>query len=195
MPFQRFPRRRPIAVVVARVPVPRGLLLGLLLGLGALSGSAGALAQTTPPPIPEQASPDQKAALTAVARMTEGQRTYFQSNGRFRAAVATIQQDFGFTLPARFDSAVRTTTEAAYSYVIPAQGPTVAQRHAYVGGTFLTPNQTPKLITIICRHNQPGQFRPADPQLVLGTLVDNPKGRVLRCGDNSTEVPASVLNE
>ncbi len=195
MPFQRSASRQQPAARSGLEPVQRVLLLGVLMGLGALTATDRALAQATPPPAPEQASPDQKAALKSVARMTEGQRTYYQSNGRFRATVSTIQQDFGITLPPSFNYAVRTTTEAAYSYVIPAQGPKVGQRYAYVGGAFLTPNQTPKLITIICRNNQSGQFRPADPQLVLGTLVDNPTGRVLQCGDNSTQVMASVVNE
>ncbi|MCP9841913.1 hypothetical protein KBY93_14945 [Synechococcus sp. J7-Johnson] len=76
------------------------------------------------------ATPDQKAALRAVAKMSEGQRTYFQRNGAFRATVSNIQQDFGITLPASFDYAVRTTTEAAYSYVIPAQGAKLGQLNA-----------------------------------------------------------------
>ena len=37
------------------------------------------------------ANPDQKAALKAVAQMMEGQRTYFQKNGAFRAAVSNEQ--------------------------------------------------------------------------------------------------------
>ncbi len=141
------------------------------------------------------ASPDQKAALRAVAKMSEGQRTYFQKNGAFRAAVSNIQQDFGITLPATFDYAVRTTTEAAYSYVIPAQGAKVGQLNAYVGAAFLTPKQNPKITTIICMNLQPGQIRPADPQLVLGTLVANPTGRLVQCGDGSVEVKASMVNE
>ena len=68
-----------------------------------------------------QVASDQKAALQAVAKMMEGQRTYYQKNGQFRATVDNIQKDFGITLPATFDYAVRTTPEAAYSYVIPAQ--------------------------------------------------------------------------
>ncbi|MGB7565834.1 MAG: type IV pilin-like G/H family protein [Prochlorococcaceae cyanobacterium] len=141
------------------------------------------------------ANPDQKAALRAVAKMSEGQRTYFQKNGAFRATVSNIQQDFGITLPATFDYAVRTTTEAAYSYVIPAQGAKVGQLNAYVGAAFLTPKQNPKITTIICMNLQPGQIRPADPQLVLGTLVANPTGRLVQCGDGSVEVKASMVNE
>jgi hypothetical protein len=143
----------------------------------------------------QPASPDQKAALRAVARMTEGQRTYFQKNGRFNANVSTIQQDFGITLPATFNYAVRTTTEAAYSYVIPAQSPKVGQLNAYVGAAFLTTNQNPKITTIICKNIQPGQIRPSDPQLVLGTLVANPTGRFVQCGDAAIEIPASEVNE
>ena len=87
----------------------------LVLGLGEVAGLP-AIAQVP-------TNPDQKAALSAVSKMMEGQRTYYQKNGAFRATVSNIQQDFGITLPVSFDYAVRTTTEAAYSYVIPAQGP------------------------------------------------------------------------
>lgn len=141
------------------------------------------------------ANPDQKAALNAVAEMMEGQRTYYQKNGSFRATVSNIQQDFGITLPDTFDYAVRTTTEAAYSYVIPAQGPNGGLLNAYVGVAFLTPNQNPEITTIICRNSQPGQIRPSDPQLVLGTLVANPTGRLVQWGDASIEVKASMVNE
>ena len=138
---------------------------------------------------------DQQAALSAVSKMMEGQRTYYQKNGAFRATVSNIQQDFGITLPVTFNYAVRTTTEAAYSYVIPAQGAKVGQLNAYVGAAFLTPQQNPKITTIICMNLQPGQIRPADPQLVLGTLVANPTGRIVQCGDGSVEVKASIVNE
>jgi hypothetical protein len=84
-----------------------------------------------------QPDQDQNAALQAVAKMTEGQRTYYQKNGQFRAKVDNIQQDFGITLPPTFDYAVRTTSEAAYNYVIPAQSPLKGQLKAYVGRHFL----------------------------------------------------------
>jgi hypothetical protein len=171
--------------------VRRALLPGAVAALaaGGLIGSGLPAAAQVP------ASADQKAALRAVALMTEGQRTYYQKNGAFRATVANIQQDFGITLPASFDYAVRTTTEAAYSYVIPAQAPGVGSFKAYVGAAFLTPNQNPRITTIICQNIQPGQIRPADPQLVLGTLVANPTGRIVQCGDASIEVKASMVNE
>jgi len=159
------------------------LLLGLAKGAG-LPANAQLLT-----------NPDQKAALSTVSKMMEGQRTYYQKNGAFRATVSNIQQDFGITLPGTFDYAVRTTTEAAYSYVIPAQGPKVGQLNAYVGAAFLSPQQNPKITTIICMNLQPGQIRPADPQLVLGTLVANPTGRLVQCGDGSVEVKASIVNE
>jgi hypothetical protein len=164
-----------------------GMILGLALGF------AAALPATVK--AQDQATPDQKAALRAVAQMMEGQRTYYQKNGAFRATVSNIQQDFGIILPASFDYAVRTTTEAAYSYVIPAQGAKVGQLNAYVGAAFLTPKQNPRITTIICMNLQPGQIRPADPQLVLGTLVANPTGRLVQCGDGSVEVKASMVNE
>ena len=159
------------------------LLLGLAKGAG-LPANAQLLT-----------NPDQKAALSTVSKMMEGQRTYYQKNGAFRATVSNIQQDFGITLPGTFDYAVRTTTEAAYSSVIPAQGPKVGQLNAYVGAAFLSPQQNPKITTIICMNLQPGQIRPADPQLVLGTLVANPTGRLVQCGDGSVEVKASIVNE
>ena len=137
----------------------------------------------------------QNAALQAVAKMTEGQRTYYQKNGQFKATVDNIQQDFGVILPPTFDYAVRTTSGAAYSYVIPKQSPLKAQLKAYVGAAFLTPNQTPKITTIICQNNQPGTIRPADPQLVRGTDLNNPTKLALICGDFSVQVPASMVNE
>ncbi len=98
-------------------------IMALLLGLGAAGGIAWAQAL---------GDADQNAALKAVAQMTEGQRIYRQKNGTFRATMSSIQQDFGITLPASFDYAVRTTTEAAYSSVIPAQSPQVGLLRAYV---------------------------------------------------------------
>jgi hypothetical protein len=142
------------------------------------------------------ADADQNAALQAVAKMTEGQRTYYQNNGQFRAAVTNLQQDFGITLPSTFDYAIRTTSGAAYSYVIPVQStPVTGQLNAYVGAAFLTPNQNPKITTIICKNDKPGQIRPADPQLVRGTDLANPTKLALQCGDFSTQVPASEVTE
>lgn len=149
-------------------------------------------------PVQAQDNPvdqDQNIALQVIAKMTEGQRTYYQANGQFRATVDNIQQDFGITLPQTFDYAVRTTSEAAYSYVIPAQSPLKGQLKAYVGAAFLTPNQNPKITTIICQNNQPGTIRPADPQLVRGTDLNNPTKLALICGDFAVEVPASRVNE
>ena len=149
-------------------------------------------------PVQDQDNPPdqaQNAALQAVAKMTEGQRTYYQTNGQFKATVDNIQQDFGVILPQTFDYAVRTTSEAAYSYVIPAQSPLKDQLKAYVGAAFLTPNQNPKITTIICENNKPGTIRPADPQLVRGTDLNNPTKLALICGDFSTQVPASMFNE
>jgi hypothetical protein len=138
---------------------------------------------------------NQNAALQAVAKMTEGQRTYYQNNGQFRAKVDNIQEDFGVTLPNTFNYAVRTTSEAAYSYVIPAQSPIANKLKAYVGAAFITPNQNPKITTIICQNTNPGQTRPADPQLVLGNQFNNPGKLTLQCGDFTVQVPASEVNE
>ncbi|MDJ0526642.1 MAG: type IV pilin-like G/H family protein, partial [Microcystis sp. M53603_WE2] len=103
---------------------------------------------------------DQNAALQAVAKMTEGQRTYYQNNGNFRAKVDNVQDDFGVTLPKTFDYAIRTTSEAAYSYVIPARSTVSNQLKAYVGAAFITPNQDPKITTIICQNTNPGPAIP-----------------------------------
>jgi len=143
-----------------------------------------------------QADADQNAALQAVAKLTEGQRTYYQTNGKFRAVVSNLQQDFGITLPASFDYAIRTTSEAAYSYVIPVQStPVTNNLNAYVGAAFLTPSQNPKITTIICKSTKSGQIRPADPQLVRGIDLANPTKLALQCGDFSVEVPASRVNQ
>ena len=75
------------------------------------------LGQTIPliSSVQAQNSPDQdqNTALQVIAKMTEGQRTYYQKNGQFRATIDNIQQDFGIALPQTFDYALRTTSEAA----------------------------------------------------------------------------------
>jgi hypothetical protein len=131
----------------------------------------------------------------AIIFASDNHVTNNQKNGQVRATVDNIQQDFGVILPQTFDYAVRTTSGAAYSYVIPAQSPLKGQLKAYVGAAFLTPNQTPKITTIICQNNQPGTIRPADPQLVRGTDLNNPTKLALICGDFSVQVPASMVNE
>lgn len=162
----------------------RNGLIAVLVGSGLLSGvELTTQAQNNP-------TQDQNTALQAVAKMTEGQRTYYQKNGKFRAIVKNIQKDFGITLPSTFNYAVRTTSEAAYSYIIPAKS---GELRGYVGAAFLTPNQTPKITTIICENNNPGQNRPADPQLVRDPL--NTKKLSLQCGQFSFEVPQSQVNE
>ncbi len=165
-----------------------GAIASLGLGAGVFGLSLATQAQS-------QANRDQNIALQVVAKMTEGQRTYYQNNVQFRAVVNNIQKDFGVILPSTFDYAVRTTSEAAYSYVIPAQSPMTGKLKAYVGGAFITPNQNPKITTIICESTTPGQVRPADPQLVRGTDLANPTKLALQCGDFSVQVPASRLTE
>jgi hypothetical protein len=162
------------------------LLVGIALLLG-FNAAPAAQAQSV--------DEDQNAALKAAAQMTEGQRTYYQTNGKFRAEVENIQQDFGITLPATFDYAVRTTSEAAYSYVIPKDSPQKGQLKAYVGAAFLTPGQEPKITTLICENTQTGTIRPADPQLTRGLDVNDPTRLGIICGDFSTPVPASKVNE
>lgn len=142
-----------------------------------------------------QVDQDQNLALQVVAKMTEGQRTYYQKNGKFLAPIEDLQKDFGVTLPSTFNYAVRTTSEAAYVYIIPAQSPISSRLKAYVGAAFLTPNQNPEITTIICQSNTPGQIRPSDPQLVRGTDFDQPTKLALQCGDFSIQVPASEVTE
>jgi hypothetical protein len=142
-----------------------------------------------------QVNIDQNAALTAVAKMTEAQRTYYNKHRRFQANIASLQQDFAITLPSSFNYAARTTTYSAYNYVIPTQPANTGSLKAFVGATFFTPGEKPKMITIICQNTQPGQIRPADPILVLGTAIANPTGSIVQCGDFSTQVSASVVNE
>lgn len=142
-----------------------------------------------------QINQDQNIALQVVAKMTEGQRTYYQKNGQFLAPIKDLQKDFGVTLPSTFNYAVRTTSEAAYVYIIPAQSPVASQLKAYVGGAFITPNQDPEITTIICQSKTPGQIRPADPQLVRGIDFAQPTKLALQCGDFSVQVPASEVTE
>jgi hypothetical protein len=143
----------------------------------------------------DRVNAEQNKALAAVATIMEGQRTYYQKNGRFQASPSNVRRDFNLVVPASFDWAIRTTTYSAYSYIIPRQPAYSGQLKAYVGAVFMTPGQNPKMITIICQNTQPGQIRPADPTLVLGTNTPNPNGSIVQCGNFSTQVSASVVNE
>jgi hypothetical protein len=168
----------------------------LIIGLQPLGASGQPNGpQSTKGPSNSGQSSDQNQALTAVAKMMEGQRTYYQKNGKFQATVSAVQRDFGFSLPATFSFAIRTTTYSAYSYVIPNQPAYTGQLKAFVGATFMTPGEHPKMITIICQNTQPGQIRPADPSLVLGSFTLNPTGSIVQCGNFSTQVSASVVNK
>lgn len=145
--------------------------------------------QTTP-----QAPSDQDRALSAVATMAEGQRTYYSKHDRFQDNVENLQKDFGIDIPSSYDSAIRTTDEAAYNYLIPNSSS--SQLKAYVGATFLAPDGSGEMTTIICENNDPGEERPADPELVRGTGVNEPTTEItLQCGDYSTQVPASKVTE
>ncbi|MBF2098896.1 MAG: hypothetical protein IGQ88_11055 [Gloeomargaritaceae cyanobacterium C42_A2020_066] len=167
------------------------VVAGTVLALG-----VGFALRPVPTQAQSQADADQNAALQAVAKMMEGQRTYYQKNGQFKAVVSDLQQDFGITLPATFNYAVRTSAEAAYSYVIPAQStPYTGQLKAYAGAAFLTPNQNPKITTIICQNTMTGQVRPADPTLARSTNLADPKILTVQCGDYSVQVPMSKVNE
>lgn len=165
-----------------------GAIATVLLGSGLLALALRTQAQN-------QVAQDQNIALQVVAKMTEGQRTYYQDNGKFLAPIKDLQKDFGLTLPSTFNYAVRTTSEAAYVYIIPARSPIASQLKAYVGGAFITPNQNPEITTIICQSKTPGQIRPADPQLVRGTDFTQPTKLALQCGDFSVQVPASEVTK
>ena len=105
-----------------------------------------------------------------------------------------LQKDFGISLPSSYDAAIRTTDEAAYNYVIPKSSS--SKLKAYVGAAFLAPDGSGKLTTIICENNDPGEERPADPELVRGTGVNEPTTEItLKCGEYSTQVPASKVTE
>ncbi len=136
----------------------------------------------------------QQEALYAVQTMMEGQRTYFRKNGKWLAVVNDLKQDLGATLPASFDYAVRTTTEAAYNYVIPASSANTSNLKAYVGAAFLAPDGSGQITTIICENTASGQIRPADPRIVRGQNPSQPPF-ALACGDASVEVPASKVTE
>jgi hypothetical protein len=199
------------AIMVLGVGIP---LFGLTLGTQAQQDvevieEEGAVEETTPQGeveveeegvevIEEQTTPqapsDQDRALKAVATMTEGQRTYYQKNNQFQDNVDNLKKDFGITIPSSYDAAIRTTDEAAYNYLIPNSSS--SQLKAYVGATFLAPDGSGELTTIICENNDPGEERPSDPELVRGTGVNEPTTEItLQCGEYSTQVPASKVTE
>jgi hypothetical protein len=139
-----------------------------------------------------QAQIAQQEGLYAVANMMETQRTVYQKNGQWLADVASIQQYMGATLPATFDYAIRTTTEAAYSYVIPTTAPNATALKSYVGAAFLAPDGSKQVTTIICQNQIPGQIRPADPRIVRGADPSQPSFSLV-CGDGSVQIPASEV--
>ena len=160
---------------------------GLAAGLSLVAFSAATQAQVT-------VDQNQNMALSATAKMMEGQRTYYNKNGQWQDVVNNVQQDFGAVLPPTFDYAIRTTTEAAYSYVIPATSPITNQLSSYVGATLIVPNSGGKFITIICKNNQPGQIRPSDPRIIRAADPSQPPFSLV-CGDNSVLIPASMYSE
>ena len=107
----------------------------------------------------EEIPSDQLEALIAVAKMAEGQRTYYKKNGKFLDEVSELQKLFEIELPSSFNYAVRTTDEAAYNYVIPKDNSSLK---AFVGSTFLAPDGSGELTTIICLNKQAGQDRLSD---------------------------------
>ena len=174
----------------------------ILVSLGALTIGAGCFGLAITPQaqaeievieteelIVAQTPAEQTEALNAVAKMAEGQRTFYKKHGKFLNQIDDIQQDFRITLPSEFNYAIRTTGEAAYNYVIPSSD----SLKAYVGATFLAIDGSDELTTIICQNEDTGLERPADPQLVRNPL--DPTEIDLQCGDYSVEVPASKVTQ
>lgn len=64
-----------------------GAITALALGSGLIGLGLNTQAQ-------DQVSQDQNAALNVIAKMTEGQRTYYQKNGQFRAPINDNQKRF-----------------------------------------------------------------------------------------------------
>jgi len=131
----------------------------------------------------------QDQALNAVAKMTEGQRTYYQNDKKFQDQVDVMVKDFGISEASEYDYAIRTTTEAAYNYAIPTSN----SYKGYVGAAFLALDGSGEITTIICENENPGLERPADPQLVRDPLDTNKIS--LQCGEQSVEVPASRITK
>ena len=169
-----------------------GGLASLLLGTSLVGVALKTQAQ-------EQLAQEQATALEIATTMTEGQRTYYQKNGKFNVVVKEIAKDLNLTLPSSFNYAVRTSFEGAYIYVLPAQTPRADQLKAYVGGAFIkepqNQNQKPEIITIICESMKTGRRRPADPQVVRGKDLSPTSELSLKCGDSSVPVPGSNQND
>lgn len=165
-----------------------GAIASLLVGTGWVGVALKTQAQ-------DSISQEQNTARKIVAKMTEGQRTYYQKNGKFNTVVKEIAQDFDIILPSTFNYAIRTSFEAAYIYVIPAKTPVSEQLKAYVGGAFINQNQNPKIITIICESTNPGRIRPASPQVVRAKDLSQSTKMALQCGDSSVQVPDSQVKE
>ena len=69
---------------------------------------------------------------------------------------------FEIELPSSFNYAVRTTDEAGNNYVIPKDNSSLK---AFVGSTFLAPDGSGEMTTIICLNKQAGQDRLSDSHL------------------------------
>lgn len=115
--------------------------------------------------------------------MIYGQTAFYKENGEFIEEVDELrnylQQNFDMELPSDTDYAIRTTNEASYNYVIPKSKSSRSQ----VGALFISPDETSKLMRIICQNNNRGAERPADPKLIRDIL--DPSNISMECGENS----------
>lgn len=117
-----------------------------------------------------------------VAKMIYGQMTNYEESGTFLKQVEALQNRLksdGLVLPPDNDYAIRTTTIAAYNYVIPK----AKTKKAHVGALFVPPDGSSKLLKIICTNEEPGAERPTEPELVVDPK--DPKNISMKCGEGS----------
>lgn len=121
-------------------------------------------------------SATQAQAERVIKSMTRGQAILYARRGRLTNDVAALRSAFRIPFPSGYNLAIRTSSRAAYHYAIADRKPF----KSVVGATFIedgsTP-QAPRLVTIVCRLDEPGRIRPADPTY----RADN-----ISCGNFST---------
>ncbi|MGV2829466.1 type IV pilin-like G/H family protein [Myxosarcina sp. GI1(2024)] len=131
----------------------------------------------------ETPSSSQQLPVKPVAKMIYGQTAFYKENGEFIEEVyelrSYLQQNFDMELPSNTDYDISTTEEASYNYVIPKSNSSRSQ----VGALFISPQETGKLMRIICQNNNPGAEPPAAPKLIRDIL--DPSNVSMQCGENS----------
>ena len=142
----------PRHITPSQSTVRRSRLLWIALIMGSLSFILGRASLA-------QIAPEQSAGLKAVSQMTEAQRTHYRKHQYFLNRVGQFKKDFGISLPTTYHYAVRTTTQAAYTYAIPSESRPGLK--AYVGGAFI--DLDGQITTIICENTVPGVRRPPRP--------------------------------